>query len=294
MIDIRQKLRHFYYAYIKAHFIYKETSKWNILDNWQTLDYLHKHHCSLSRFGDGEFGVIWGWGNGFQCVDEKLAQRLKEVLAATDVLNHINAVPYPLKNWHGLYKPHGMWPGFTAFYIDKLRSIIDPKRLYLNSMVTRFYFESGDKSRCGDHLQKLRSLWADKDIVIVEGCQTRSGIGNDLYDNAHSVSRILAPATDAFSQYDQILDAVVQNVSKDKLVLLCLGMTATVLAYDLAKLGYWAIDLGHLDLEYEWFLSGQKERFAVKGKFTNEVAEGNQVVECLDSKYLTQIICEVK
>ena len=210
MLQLRKFLRHFYYAYIKAHFIYKETSQWNILDNWQTLDYLHEHLCSLSRFGDGEFGVIWGWGNGFQQVDVELAKRLKEVLAATDVPNHMNAVPYPLKNWHGLYNPHGMWPGFTAFYIDKLRSIIDPKRLYLNTQVTRFYFERKDKSRCGEHLQRLRSLWSDKDIVIVEGCQTRSGIGNDLYDNAHSVKRILAPATNAFSRYDQILKAVIK------------------------------------------------------------------------------------
>ncbi len=292
-MDIRQKLRHFYYAYIKAHFIYKETSQWNILDNWQTLDYLHEHHCSVSRFGDGEFGVIWGWGNGFQQEDEALAKRLKEVLSSNDAPNHICAIPYPLKNWHGLYQPRNFWPGFTSFYIKRLREIIDPKKLYLNTQVTRFYFEREEKSRCGEHLQRLRGLWANRDIVIVEGNRTRSGIGNDLYDNAHSISRILAPATNAFSRYDQILNAVVQNVAKDKLVLLCLGMTATVLVYDLAKLGYWAIDLGHLDLEYEWFRSGTTERFAVKGKFTNEVTDGNLVTVCLDPQYQSQIICQI-
>lgn len=186
-----------------------------------------------------------------------------------------------------------MWPGFTAFYIDRLRPIIDANRLYLNSMVTRFYFEAADKSRCGEHVQRLRALWEDRDIVIVEGTLTRSGIGNDLYDNSRSVSRILAPATNAFERYDEILSAIIGHADKDKLILLCLGMTATVLAYDLAKLGYWAIDLGHLDLEYEWFLSGRGDRFAVKGKFTNEVADGNRVAECQDPKYLSQIICEV-
>lgn len=291
--SLRQQLRHIYYAYIKAHFIYKETSQWHILNNQETLDYLHQHHCSISRFGDGEFGVIWGWGNGFQCVDEKLAERLREVLFATDAPNHVNAIPYPLKNWHGLYKPHGMWPGFTAFYIDKLREIIYPERLYLNSMVTRFYFESADKSGCGQHVQRLRALWEGQDIVIVEGNLTRSGIGNDLYDNAHSVSRILAPATNAFSRYEEILSAITNHVEKNKLVLLCLGMTATVLAYDLAKLGYWAIDLGHLDLEYEWFLSGKTERFAVKGKFTHEVTDGNLVDSCNDPVYKSQIICDL-
>nr|MCR5362131.1 GT-D fold domain-containing protein [Bacteroidales bacterium] len=101
MLEVRKKLRQLYYAYIKAHFIYKETSQWHILNNWETLDYLHQHHCSISRFGDGEFGIIWGWGNGFQQYDEKLASRLQEVLSATDAPNHMNAIPYPLKNWKG-------------------------------------------------------------------------------------------------------------------------------------------------------------------------------------------------
>lgn len=56
-----------------------------------------------------------------------------------------------------------------------------------------------------------------------------------------------------------MLQAIKDHVSKDRLILLSYGMTATVLAYDLAKLGYWAVDLGHLDLEYEWYLHGAEE-----------------------------------
>ncbi len=32
-----------------------------------------------------------------------------------------------------------------------------------------------------------------------------------------------------------------------------LGPTAKLLSYDLTKRGYQAIDLGHIDSEYEWF-----------------------------------------
>lgn len=32
-----------------------------------------------------------------------------------------------------------------------------------------------------------------------------------------------------------------------RLILIALGMTATVLAYDLSKAGFWAIDIGHID-----------------------------------------------
>ena len=292
MSNLKYKLRNIYYSYIKSWFVYQETKKWNILNDEETLDYLLSHHCSLSRFGDGEFGIIWGWGNGFQHEDDKLAKRLREVLSATDVENHMNAIPYPLKKWKGLY-PRDFWPGFTAFYIDRLRPLIDPSQLYLNTQVTRFYYEHLDKSHCREHLNKLRQLWNNEDVVIVEGDKTRSGIGNDLYDNAHSVSRILAPSLHAFERYDEILNVICQNVGKDKLVLLCLGMTATVLAYDLAKLGYWALDIGHLDIEYEWFLSGRLDRFAIKGKFTSEAVNGRSVKECNDPVYKAQIICEI-
>jgi hypothetical protein len=42
----------------------------------------------------------------------------------------------------------------------------------------------------------------------------------------------------------------------DKLILIALGPTATVLAYDLAKKGYQAIDIGHLPSCYEVVKNG--------------------------------------
>lgn len=57
---IYRRLRKIYYSYIKAWFVYRETARWQILDNWQTLDYLQAHHCSIGRYGDGEFGIVGG------------------------------------------------------------------------------------------------------------------------------------------------------------------------------------------------------------------------------------------
>ena len=70
-------------------------------------------------------------------------------------------------------------------------------------------------------------------------------------------------------------------------------MTATVLAYDLARLGYWAVDLGHLDIEYEWLKLGVNEKVSIKGKYTNESKGGDVVDECKDEQYLSQIICDI-
>ena len=78
---------------------------------------------------------------------------------------------------------------------------------------------------------------------------SRLGVGNDLLDNAKSIKRILGPSRQAFSKYDEILDEA-KKLDKDVLILLALGPAATCLAYDLHKLGYQAVDIGHVDVEY--------------------------------------------
>ena len=52
---------------------------------------------------------------------------------------------------------------------------------------------------------------------------------------------------------------IVQKYSPNEyLILLALGPTATVMAYNLAQKGYQAIDIGHIDIEYEWYRMGAK------------------------------------
>ena len=114
-------------------------------------------------------------------------------------------------------------------------------------------------------------------------------MGNDLFAEASSVERILGPEKNAYDKYDQLLDAAVRH-GKGKLILIALGMTATVLAYDLAQKGYRAIDIGHIDVEYEWLLQGATEKVAIDGKYVNEVAEGTNVSEYIDPIYESQII----
>ena len=138
----------------------------------------------------------------------------------------------------------------------------------------------------------LKELWNNKDILFVEGNQTRLGVGNDLFDNAKSIKRILCPAENAFDVYDKILKTTL-SYWHGELVILALGPTATVLASDLSKNGVQALDLGHVDIQYEWYLTGTS--FApVKGKYTNEAHNGSQVESCEDETYLSQIIAEVK
>ena len=47
------------------------------------------------------------------------------------------------------------------------------------------------------------------------------------------------------AQYDNIFNSV-KKYDTDHLILVCCGATATIMAYDVSKLGYQIIDLGQL------------------------------------------------
>ena len=69
-------------------------------------------------------------------------------------------------------------------------------------------------------------------------------------------------------------------------------MTATVLAWELA--GDWAIDIGHIDIEYEWFLRNASDKIKIEGKYVNEVLGGkSNIADCKDEEYKSQIICKI-
>jgi glycosyltransferase family protein len=133
-----------------------------------------------------------------------------------------------------------------------------------------------DKSSCKKTFDILKKIWDGQDIVFIEGEKSRLGVGNDLFDNAKSIQRILGPVTNAFDKYNELLECA-KKVDKAKLILLALGPCATALSYDLFLLGYRAIDLGHADIEYEWFLQGSTEKQPVKNKFVNEAGAGKGV-----------------
>ncbi len=103
-----------------------------------------------------------------------------------------------------------------------------------------------------------------------------------------SVKRILCPSKNAFNKYAEILSAASDQV-KDSLFLLAFGPTATVLSYDLAMNDFQAIDIGHLDVDYSWFLAGATRKTKVKGRAVNEVGV-NTVGPEKDKFYQKQII----
>lgn len=105
------------------------------------------------------------------------------------------------------------------------------------------------------------------------------------------MSGFLCPAENAFDRYEEIYNEAVKQ-PKDKLFLIALGPTASVLAYDLAMKGYQAIDIGHADLSYEWLLRGRREKLS--NKYCNEMPGGYMVEDIYDAEYESQIIADFR
>ena len=260
----------------------------------ETLDKILQDKCSLSRFGDGEFGIMNGSRIHFQNRSVKLAQRLKEVIAS-DISNLLIGLP-PCFGSLDDYVPTviDFWRKWMSRKRQMAYSHLDLNRVYYNAFFTRVYmlYNKTDEhyKNCSEYFETIKRIWAGRDVVLCEGEGTRFGMFNDLLDGAQSISRILCPARSAFDKYDEILSAF-NDISPDKLVLAALGPTATLLAYDLCNKGYQAIDIGQLDLDYEWFLRKEVVLGApLEFKYVDGSSKGRKIRRLEDPEYKRQIV----
>lgn len=265
----------------------------NVKGILETIQILKNTNVSISRFGDGEVKLMAGKDIGFQKAGKKLEKRLKEVMKSS-IENHIVGILNVFGDLSDYTDEIGNY--FRTYLYEYNRefqySLLDKQKVYYDAFITRPYISYKDKSHARSVFDDLKEIWKSKNIVIVEGDRTRLGRGNDLFDNVKSCQRIICPNEDAFERYDEILEKV-KKCPKDQLILLALGPTATVLSFDLAKLGYRAVDIGHIDIEYEWYLMGAQEKVVIKNKYTNEAYGGNSKVSVVDEEYEEQIIARV-
>ena len=268
-----------------------------VMSAQKTVKYIQQNNCSVARFGDGEFSImLHKRGPGFQKESDALADAMINIFNDASS-NLLICLPFALSSTKGFNsRAKQFWEGWARenqkAVVQAIRPIIGQDYRFGDSYISRPYTAYKSRKYSAQMFSLLKTLWLNKDILIVEGAQTRLGISNDLFDNAKSIKRILCPAENAFDVYDRILTTTL-SCWRGELVILALGPTATVLASDLSKSGVQALDLGHIDIQYGWYLTGTS--FApVKGKYTNEAHNGNQVENCEDETYLSQIIAEVK
>lgn len=278
---------------------FQRAYRFRVMSPDKTIEYIQKTHCSIARYGDGEFGLISGTNNpDFQSPNRCLVDRLSEV-ALSDDTRVLLCIPRSFcKVSHLTSDAKQFWEwwkwdeGNLEIAAKTLRLNNKTCRKFGDASITRPYMDWADKKSAVRRFLKLKTLWEARDLLIVEGEYSRLGYGNDLFANSKSIERIIAPAKNAFNKYDEIYSAVLDH-SDGKLVLLALGPTATVLAHDLALKNIQALDIGHIDIEYEWFRQGVDHKTAVPGKECQELHENFINKASVDEIYLSQIILRI-
>ncbi len=158
--------------------------------------------------------------DSFQDYCVRLVSRLFEVYEF-NVANHLVCIPYALKD-------SSVFKGFERFFWEReslwRRSILQGNietKLLGDTNFTRFYMGRCDIKDYSAYIVLLKKIWDGKNILIAEGEHSRLGVGNDLFDNATEIHRLLCPSTNAFDKYEQILSEI-KKTSRNTLILLAL------------------------------------------------------------------------
>lgn len=264
----------------------------SVLSIDQSLDYLLEKGASVVRFGDGEMDLIAGSGIVYQEYDPELSARLREIMSMesderlmvclSDVFTGLERYSIDAQNF---------WKVHLYYHLSDYQEICRAP-WYGSTFISRPYIDLEDKTPSAGYFAKLKQLWQDKDLLIVEGLTSRSGVGNDLFDGARSIKRIICPSRNAYSKLEAIKQAV-REQADNRLILTMLGPTAKVLVYDLVQEGYRVLDIGHIDSEYEWFQMGATHKVKLSHKHTAEHNFDQDIEFRDDQAYDSQIVANL-
>ena len=207
---------------------------------------------SIARYGDGEFLMMIRQDMLYESFNDSLKNRLIEVLTQNDNDKLLLGIPI-------MYFKHDEWASGTIRgkqlyrhwnndvrrYVPENMHLFNRKEYY-SSFFTQMYAYQDWENKL--NMSELKKVWDNKKVVLYmnDGIYERSENVRKLFlSNALSVTHESVPPKGAWSIYDKILESV-NKYDKDHLLLVCCGATATIMAYDVSKLGYQVIDLGQV------------------------------------------------
>ena len=212
-------------AFIKDYILKKKIGVPYIMSMDETLDYILKNHCSVSKYGDGELKLSVGESIRFQKYGDNLSRKSKLILKGNS--NSLVCVPNIFEDFYWISeKPYEYTWQVMIKNLKEWTNCLNLDCEYGNSFISRPNFDWKDKKQCGKWFDSLKKIWDGRSIIFIEGNKSR--------------------------------------------------------------LGYWAIDIGHIDIEYEWFKLG-----TIANKYTNEAIGGDIVNSNIDVEFENQIIAGI-
>lgn len=223
----------------------------------ETLQQIKQNRLSIARFGDGEINIVVhaGKGNIFQYGSLDLTNKMRTVLKAR-LDNLLVCIP-------NLTVGGEWWANYWQNIFDEYCQYLIYDRLYGDSWVSRSPFFWQYKQ---DAIRLWQDIWHNRDVVFIMGEGSRFNYHHELFDNVATKKTIVSLPTNAYSDMDRII-SICQQEKTDVLFIISLGATATILAYELTKLGYQALDVGHITNCYDkvFYDGKQPEELPIKG-----------------------------
>lgn len=206
-----------------------------VAGEWETLEAVVAGK-SITRYGDGEFRLAMGAEqNASQVQHPRLQRELRQILITPQ---DFCLVGIPTMDRNG--------PKFASWskYERKYPPLLSQQMRYYSAFISRPDSAAGvDVPAFFDRVQ---SLWAGREIVLVRGSERSLVAGRPPLDLASRAHEVLCARRDAYAEIDRV-EAQVLALGVQR-VILCAGAMATVLTYRLARAGLHAIDLGHIGM----------------------------------------------
>ncbi|NMO50354.1 DUF1792 domain-containing protein [Actinoplanes sp. TBRC 11911] len=226
----------------------------------KTVEQIVSRRLSFARFGDGELRTMLRseFNLRFQPWSADLAADLREVLLfdGYDADRLLLGFPYPYRSLH--------WSGVWLDIWSEVRPLLRTDLMYGNSHLSRpiFFQQLGQRG-----VDMWRTVWQDREICIVTGENSRFTLVPQLFDNVKDSKVVHSTPVNAYADLPRLMK-VLEDEDPEQLFLLSLGPSGTLVAAWLARMGRWAIDIGHISDSWANVFSGGKwpESLAVRRK----------------------------
>lgn len=216
----------------------------HVLSEQGTLQYIKQYHCSIARYGDGEFKICIGNCAKSQKANINMAIELRQILQNKD-LRLLTCIPriYEPRNWPTTKKAL-FWKQFTKPTYTRL---LNDNFVYGSSFITR---PDSSGWSTPDFFAQVKSLWEGKRVLLVRGESVGFDKNESIFNMTQSVETILGPDRDAYKVINSLTQKILERSNEETCIVISLGPTATALASRLSKLNRWALDLGHFGMFY--------------------------------------------
>ncbi len=239
---------------------YEIKSEWDdiivprVKDNWLTVKELVETQKSIIRIGDGEFTLMEGRDIPFQSYDKKLVVTLKEILKEK---NENLLVGLVWEYYHKIkelrdFPKQAMYTSLPNLYNTISKNIV-PDKIYYSAAISQIYamYKIYDFEK---HFCEMKKIWDNQSITVITGDRVFNNINYNIFDNAATVDYIYGPTMHAYNEFESLKDKI-KKTNKDNILIFALGPCGKALAYEMFKLGYRVLDIGHSIKDYNEYKS---------------------------------------